>query len=194
MISGKESLQGEQDTAVVEELVEEDAVESEDEDEDDEAAKKESKKAEAMVGQLLCKLVGGGDTSGEEDDKKGSKSSLMGPWAKSSLYDGDDDLNLAGLLNVLDGVVDSPGRVVVMTTNHPDKLDPALIRPGRINKRIHLGYVNAPSLCSMVEHYMQVSLSIADRTTLAGLAHRISVTPAQVEQCCAESDDIAELV
>ena len=33
--------------------------------------------------------------------------------------------------NVLqDGVVDCPDRIVVMTTNHPEKLDPALIRPG----------------------------------------------------------------
>jgi hypothetical protein len=32
-----------------------------------------------------------------------------------------DDLNLAGVLNVLDGVVDCPGRIVVMTSNHPDK-------------------------------------------------------------------------
>lgn len=41
---------------------------------------------------------------------------------------GCDALNLAGLLNVLDGVVDTPGRIVVMSTNHPEKLDPALIR------------------------------------------------------------------
>ena len=34
----------------------------------------------------------------------------------------------------------------VMTTNHPEKLDPALIRPGRINKRIHLGFVDAETL------------------------------------------------
>ena len=44
----------------------------------------------------------------------------------------DDRLSLAGLLNVLDGVVDSPGRIVIMTSNHPEKLDPALVRPGRI--------------------------------------------------------------
>jgi len=31
-----------------------------------------------------------------------------------------DELNLQGLLNVLDGVVDSPGRIVIMTTNHPE--------------------------------------------------------------------------
>ena len=27
-----------------------------------------------------------------------------------------------------------------MTTNHPEKLDPALIRPGRINKQILMGF------------------------------------------------------
>lgn len=46
-----------------------------------------------------------------------------------------------GLLNVLDGVVDSPGRIVIMTTNHPDALDAALIRPGRIDKKIHLDFM-----------------------------------------------------
>ena len=48
---------------------------------------------------------------------------------------------LQGLLNVLDGVVDTPGRIVIMTTNHPEALDPALIRPGRIDKKVYLGYM-----------------------------------------------------
>ena len=38
----------------------------------------------------------------------------------------------AGLLNVLDGVVDTPGRILIMTSNHPEILDPALIRPGKL--------------------------------------------------------------
>merc|ERR1712151_121551 len=105
----------------------------------------------------------------------------MGPWVSSS-YDGDDDLNLAGLLNVLDGVVDSPGRIVVMTTNYPDKLDPALIRPGRINKRIHLGFVHGGSVCQMAEHYMQVTLTDIERARLEGSVSKLSITPAQVEQ------------
>lgn len=46
-----------------------------------------------------------------------------------------------GLLNVLDGVVDTPGRIVVMTTNLVDVLDDALIRPGRIDKKILLGFM-----------------------------------------------------
>jgi ATP-dependent 26S proteasome regulatory subunit len=52
-----------------------------------------------------------------------------------------DRLDLSGLLNVLDGVVDTPNRILVMTTNHPEKLDPALIRPGRIDKKLFLGYM-----------------------------------------------------
>ena len=47
----------------------------------------------------------------------------------------------AGGAQVLDGVVDSPGRIVVMTSNHPEKLDPALIRPGRVNLKLNLGCV-----------------------------------------------------
>lgn len=42
---------------------------------------------------------------------------------------------------MLDGIVDTPGRMVVLTTNHVDMLDPALIRPGRIDKKILLDYM-----------------------------------------------------
>ena len=39
-----------------------------------------------------------------------------------------DRLDLSGILNVLDGVVDTSDRILVMTTNHPERLDPALVR------------------------------------------------------------------
>ena len=55
-------------------------------------------------------------------------------WALGT--DNTDKLDLSGMLNVLDGVVDSPNRIVVMTSNHPEKLDPALIRPGRVNLKV----------------------------------------------------------
>jgi hypothetical protein len=63
---------------------------------------------------------------------------LLKDYKKSSA---NDKLDLAGLLNVLDGVVDCPGRLLVLTTNHPEKMDRALIRPGRVDKMIHLGYI-----------------------------------------------------
>eukprot|EP01047_Picozoa_sp_COSAG01_P090319 COSAG01_NODE_22198_length_867_cov_1.466146_1_plen_243_part_10 len=67
--------------------------------------------------------------------------------------DKSDKLNLSGILNVLDGVVDCPNRIMVMTSNHPEKLDPALIRPGRINLKLYLGYIELPEACEMIALY-----------------------------------------
>lgn len=44
-------------------------------------------------------------------------------------------LTLSGLLNAIDGVGAREGRLLFATTNHPEKLDPALLRPGRFDVR-----------------------------------------------------------
>jgi mitochondrial chaperone BCS1 len=48
-------------------------------------------------------------------------------------------ITLSGLLNVLDGFHAPAGVLFVMTTNHVEKLDPALLRPGRIDYKLYLG-------------------------------------------------------
>ena len=49
-------------------------------------------------------------------------------------------ITMSSLLNVIDGgMIDAHGRILVMTTNHVDKLDPALIRSGRIDRKIEFG-------------------------------------------------------
>ncbi|KAH8805965.1 BCS1 N terminal-domain-containing protein [Xylogone sp. PMI_703] len=45
-------------------------------------------------------------------------------------------ISLSGLLNILDGVSSAEGRVLIMTTNHPERLDDALIRPGRVDHQV----------------------------------------------------------
>jgi chaperone BCS1 len=45
-------------------------------------------------------------------------------------------ISLSGLLNAIDGVASHEGRVLIMTTNHPEKLDAALVRPGRVDRKI----------------------------------------------------------
>ena len=51
-------------------------------------------------------------------------------------------MSLSALLNVLDGVGSQEGRVLIMTTNHAERLDAALIRPGRVDMKLELGYTN----------------------------------------------------
>jgi len=49
-----------------------------------------------------------------------------------------DKLDLGYLLTTLHGLHSADGRIVVATTNHPERIDPALLRPGRIGLQIHL--------------------------------------------------------
>jgi SpoVK/Ycf46/Vps4 family AAA+-type ATPase len=62
------------------------------------------------------------------------------------------EVSLSALLNVLDGAFSSEGRILFMTTNHPEKVDPALVRAGRVDQRISLGPLrgaNVVEMCSL---------------------------------------------
>ena len=111
-----------------------------------------------------------------------------------------DKLNLSGILNVLDGVVDCPGRILVMTSNHPEKLDPALIRPGRVNIKLYLGYIDFSAACEMINMYFQEKMSAKQRDDILQLWNQTDpqplrrYTPAQLEQLCAENETINDLI
>ncbi|KAG6950866.1 hypothetical protein JG687_00013968 [Phytophthora cactorum] len=103
-----------------------------------------------------------------------------------------DKLNLSGLLNVLDGVIDCPGRIVIMTTNHSEKLDPALIRPGRVNKKLMLGHMDATQIQNMIEYYFATFITSTQSELLGNAINDGSapVTPAAVEALCSEHDGV----
>ena len=48
-------------------------------------------------------------------------------------------VTFSGLLNALDGVAAAEERIVILTTNHVERLDEALIRPGRIDMTVRIG-------------------------------------------------------
>jgi chaperone BCS1 len=58
-------------------------------------------------------------------------------------------VSFSGLLNAIDGVASQEGRILVMTTNHIEKLDPALIRPGRCDIKVRLSYASRKQIFQM---------------------------------------------
>jgi len=60
-----------------------------------------------------------------------------------------DPITLDDILNLWDGIRDTPGRIIVITSNHYDMLDPALIRPGRIDITHELKNVSHDILAEM---------------------------------------------
>ena len=74
----------------------------------------------------------------EEIQDEGSASRMGAEITKAfkAVQDGDKEkkgINLSGLLNAVDGVASHGGRVLILTSNFPDKLDDALVRPGGID-------------------------------------------------------------
>lgn len=68
---------------------------------------------------------------------------------QSSIHSTRSNCTLSGLLNVLDGVGSAEGRIVIMTTNKPEHLDSALVRPGRIDMKVFLGNISQSSAKQM---------------------------------------------
>jgi mitochondrial chaperone BCS1 len=74
------------------------------------------------------------------------------------------ELSFSALLNTLDGAGAVEGSIAILTTNHRERLDPALIRPGRCDRVFELGYLTAETcakmfLCFFPEPELAVSVS-----------------------------------
>lgn len=49
--------------------------------------------------------------------------------------------SFGNMINALDGILSGEGRIIVMTTNHIEKFSPVILRPGRIDLQLEIGYV-----------------------------------------------------
>jgi hypothetical protein len=92
-----------------------------------------------------------------------------------------DALTLSFLLNLLDGVLETPGRILVITSNYPEKLDKAFVRPGRIDVKIEFKNTTRPFILDMINKFYSVSMTLDEiPTDLEGV-----FTPAEVmESLC----------
>ena len=68
-------------------------------------------------------------------------------------YKGMNRLTFSGLLNAIDGVTSTEGRIIFMTTNYMERLDPALIRPGRVDSIQFIGHCSNHQLQTMFEKF-----------------------------------------
>lgn len=63
----------------------------------------------------------------------------------------DDGLTMSGLLNALDGVGTPQGVVFLLTTNHIERIDPAVLRPGRIDLPLHIDFADTTQVNTILE-------------------------------------------
>ncbi|KAF5203472.1 Aaa-atpase [Thalictrum thalictroides] len=101
-----------------------------------------------------------------------------------------NQFTLSGLLNFIDGLWSSCGdeRIIIFTTNYKDRLDPALLRPGRMDMHIHMSYCTPCGFKLLASNYLQIqNHPLFEQIQL--LIKNVNVTPAEVAEELMKSDD-----
>lgn len=96
-------------------------------------------------------------------------------------------LTLSGILNSIDGITASDGRILILTTNNLNALDNALLRPGRIDLLLELGPLNH----QMIHHAFK---KFFPHFHLPPIHVKDSLTPAQFQNLVMRFRDSPELV
>jgi len=89
-----------------------------------------------------------------------------------------DAITLDSLLNILDGTFEIPNRMFCITTNDPDIIDPALIRPGRVDMIVEFTNASRNMICDMFVNFYGTEFSIAKFQKIK----EAKVSPAKIHQ------------
>ena len=101
-------------------------------------------------------------------------------------YEDKHKVDLSFLLNLLDGVLENPGRIVIMTSNFPEMLDSALIRPGRIDVIAKFRNCSNATILQMLKFFYDTQLSEEDAERIQNLKEEI-ITPAEMSKVMFEN-------
>ncbi len=141
------------------------------------------------IDRINCALKHEFQTTKIENETKIDNYILSNINSKSNIHK--NVLNLSGILNAIDGVVEMPGRIIIFTANHPEKLDPALTRPGRIDHIIKFDYLEKEQFIEMLT-YFKVKIDTEKIDHLFSLNPKI--TGADLENCYTKYFDDSEKI
>jgi len=97
-----------------------------------------------------------------------------------------EKLSLSCLLNIFDGILETPGRIIIMTSNYPKLLDKALIRPGRIDLICEFKRCDSDMIVEFIEKFYDVLLSEVEIEHMNQMTHG-RLTPAEVTKIMFEN-------
>ncbi|XP_022919134.1 mitochondrial chaperone BCS1 [Onthophagus taurus] len=102
---------------------------------------------------------------------------------QKAAYEGLNRVTFSGLLNCLDGVASTEARIVFMTTNYLERLDPALIRPGRVDLKEYIGWCSPHQLEIMYLRFYKGETAGEEAKEFAEKVSKFNknVSPAQIQ-------------
>jgi AAA+ superfamily predicted ATPase len=104
----------------------------------------------------------------------------------------DDPITLDDILNLWDGIRETPGRLMIITSNHYEKLDPALIRPGRIDITMELTNANRKVIGDMYKHLFHKQLPARVLSKMTEYVHSPASIMNKYISCQHNSDEFIQ--
>ncbi|XP_059642585.1 AAA-ATPase At3g28580-like [Cornus florida] len=120
-------------------------------------------------------------SSDDDENEEAKKKEIARKEVREEI--GSSKVTLSGLLNFIDGIWSACGgeRIVVFTTNYVEKLDPALIRRGRMDKHIELSYCSFEGFKVLAKNYLMLETHPMFES-IEGLMKDNKITPADVAE------------
>ena len=95
-------------------------------------------------------------------------------------------MSLSGMLNFVDGLWSScvEEQLMIFTMNHPERLDPALLRPGRMDQPIHLSYCGPAAFRVLARNYLKFGVEELEElmAEAEALLSEVQMTPADIAE------------
>ncbi|KAJ1291123.1 hypothetical protein BS78_02G294400 [Paspalum vaginatum] len=132
-----------------------------------------------------------GDEGGGDDNGNGAASDADAfPPRAAPAKSNNNQVTLSGLLNFIDGLWSTSGkeRIIVFSTNYKDRLDPALLRRGRTDMHVYMGYCSWEAFKTLARNYFALDEHKLF-PEIQGLLAEVEVTPAAVSEMLLRSDD-----
>lgn len=101
-----------------------------------------------------------------------------------------DIITLSYILNIIDGIRETPGRILIMTSNDYNSLDPALVRPGRIDITLEMKNADKNIIRDMYKYYYNEDINNESLNKLVDY----SISPAKIVNIRLQSNSKEEFI
>ena len=136
--------------------------------------------------------VGGGDENGKKRSKgSGDGGGVGGPNANLNLAGAANmkpkySFNDADMLTIMDGLVETSGRIIICTANDPSKISETFKRPGRLDEHIEFTKCTQQMMIQLLELFYDTKLGneLLEKITNAGSRIEYKYSPAEINKIC----------
>lgn len=144
---------------------------------------------------------GGGDETGKKRRKgSGDGAGVGGPNANANLMTAAANMkpkysfNDADMLTIMDGLVETSGRIIICTANDPSKISDTFKRPGRLDEHIEFTKCTQLMMIQLLELFYDTKLSseLLEKITNAGSKVEYKYSPAEINKICFNNIDKVE--